>query len=216
MTQKSLVWHHIPGWGAKPGSFVLQQQSHPTSGRQEPEPSVHKRWGCEESSQLQNSWEWTSPRTKHTPPLSSVKHNNTFTFEKVEESRAFSRLPPQLLPTTLTSNITVWYGSCTEQDQRALQCVLRTAQNITSTQLPAAVRTSTCPDVSAGRLRLSETPLILHTTSLNSSPLADVQGFALTHHKAVEQLLSPSCERTEQCKTHTPAQNKCSLATQTL
>ncbi len=49
---------------------------------------------------------------------------------------------------------TVWYGSCTEQDQRALQCVLRTAQNIASTQLPA------CEDINLSRCQCRASKII--------------------------------------------------------
>ena len=40
-------------------------------------------------------------------------------------------------PTIQTSGITVWFGNCSAADRKALQQVVKTAQRITGTPLPA-------------------------------------------------------------------------------
>ena len=91
-----------------------------------------------------SSWEYTSPKIFH-------GHNTSHLLKKVQQRLCFLRrlkkehLSPQILTnfycctieSVLTNCVTVWYSSSAVAERKALQKVVKTAERITGTRLPA-------------------------------------------------------------------------------
>ncbi len=76
-------------------------------------------------------------------------------------------------------NITNRHGLCTAQDRRALQRVIKTAQNITDTHLPRI----------SGKRQNPPQPQPVYPAAL-----WQVTQYPLLYHQTREQLLSSGCE----------------------
>ncbi|KAI4884795.1 hypothetical protein NFI96_009218 [Prochilodus magdalenae] len=94
----------------------------------------------------------------------------------------------------LTNCISVWYGSCSASDRKALQRVVKTAQRITGTQLPTieSVYQKRClTGREASSLRESFLPEAV--TLLNSTP---------SQLELVSQCFSTATERSSRLQPH--------------
>ncbi|KAI3355958.1 hypothetical protein L3Q82_017150 [Scortum barcoo] len=81
----------------------------------------------------------------------------------------------------LTNCITVWYGNCSVADRKALQRVVKTAQRITKTPLPAIEDVQKRSDVYEGHVAFLRTPLILDILSFQlHCPPGSVTGASRT------------------------------------
>jgi hypothetical protein len=79
--------------------------------------------------------------SKHTKTVVKRARQNLFPLRRLKRfgmgPRILKRLYSCTIESILTGCITTWYGTCSASDRKALQRVVRMAQYITGTKLPA-------------------------------------------------------------------------------
>ena len=86
---------------------------------------------------ITNKLSWS----KHTKTVMKRARQNLFPLRRLTRfgmgPQIFKRFYSCTIKSILTDCITAWYGICSASDRKALQRVVRTAQYITGTKLPA-------------------------------------------------------------------------------
>ncbi|KAM9568418.1 uncharacterized protein ACWYII_008726 isoform 1-T1 [Salvelinus alpinus] len=103
--------------------------------QEEPPPALQRR--SRDSVHITNELSWS----KHTKTVLRRVRQCLFPLRRLKRfgmgPRILKKFYSCTIESILTGCITAWYGNCSASDRKALQRVVRTAQNVTGAKLPA-------------------------------------------------------------------------------